>query len=81
MHERHLRKILDDQIELAGSQKAWCETHGVPQSVISTYLNSRRTFPPQVALALGFVAVTEYVPIRPVAGGNRMHEEMHHDVR
>lgn len=58
--------LLKDAVKKAGSQKAWAEANNVSPQYVSDCLNMARQIGISVALPLGYVPVTVYVPAETI---------------
>ena len=66
LKDAELRHLLAQRVQEIGSQAAFGRRFGFTQSQVSEALSGRRPLTEGMVTALGFIAVTRYVPIRPV---------------
>jgi hypothetical protein len=61
---KQLQAQLSQQCEASGSKAAWARKHRIPLSQVCEAISGTRGVPESIILALGWVPVTRYVPVR-----------------
>lgn len=69
LKDADLRRLLAERVAQHGSQAAFGRRYGFSQSQVSEALSGHRPLTQSMVTALGFIAVTRYVPVKKGGGG------------
>ncbi len=64
LSESEMRDKLLEAVRAAGSQKAWAAAHGISLAYVNDCLKRGKPIGDAIAVALGYVSVTVYIPIK-----------------
>ncbi|HEY8356980.1 MAG TPA: hypothetical protein VIL30_05920 [Ramlibacter sp.] len=66
VNEDELRKELQDQVDVAGSQTAWAQAHGLTPQYVNDILRGKRMIGSEFARLLSHERLVVYIRMKPL---------------